>query len=189
MTAESDLLNNRSANPFGDSILLAAGTTPPTACASEAGCAFYSETMVAGSPVYEPQRAVVLEFTPTDYSVPQLVYVGAVNGGIPDGTRTYEISHSVLSADPFYDNVVVRNVEVTKHDTGTPSIQLTNLGDTNTVGVFSDGIGSGSTLSSVSAAFTVVTQVPVPVHPPPDQPAKVELAFGVAVKVTWVPCW
>ena len=41
---------------------------------------------------------------------------------------------------------------------------------------------------TLAAAFSVVTQVPVPLHPPPDQPAKVELASGFAVRVTCVPC-
>src|SRR2546422_49852 len=37
------------------------------------------------------------------------------------------------------------------------------------------------------AAFTVTMQVPVPEQPPPLQPVKVELASGVAVRVTAVP--
>ena len=41
---------------------------------------------------------------------------------------------------------------------------------------------------TLSAALIVVTQELVPPQPPPDQPAKVELAFGVAVSVTCVPC-
>ena len=56
--------------------------------------------------------------------------VGAVNDALHDGTRVYEISHSVLSADPFFDNAVVRNVEVTKIDTGTPAILVSELGNT-----------------------------------------------------------
>src|SRR5437879_4172079 len=37
------------------------------------------------------------------------------------------------------------------------------------------------------AAFSVTTQAPVPEQPPPLQPVKVELASGVAVRVTAVP--
>jgi len=37
------------------------------------------------------------------------------------------------------------------------------------------------------AAFTVTVQVPVPVHPPPLQPVKVEPAAAAAVNVTDVP--
>jgi hypothetical protein len=33
----------------------------------------------------------------------------------------------------------------------------------------------------------VTTHDPVPEHPPPDQPVKVELVEGVAVRVTAVP--
>jgi hypothetical protein len=38
-----------------------------------------------------------------------------------------------------------------------------------------------------SAALIVTWQVPVPEHPPPDQPVNVEPAAGVAVSVTTVP--
>ena len=38
-----------------------------------------------------------------------------------------------------------------------------------------------------AAALIVTVQVPVPVQPPPLQPEKVELASGVAVRVTAVP--
>jgi len=39
----------------------------------------------------------------------------------------------------------------------------------------------------VLAAFMVTVQVLVPVHPPPDQPVKVDPAAGAAVRVTAVP--
>src|SRR5215471_16599775 len=38
-----------------------------------------------------------------------------------------------------------------------------------------------------AAAFMVTTQVPLPVQPPPLQPAKVDPAAGAAVRVTMVP--
>ena len=37
------------------------------------------------------------------------------------------------------------------------------------------------------AADMVTAQVPVPVHPPPDQPVKVEPGLAAAVSVTTVP--
>jgi hypothetical protein len=37
------------------------------------------------------------------------------------------------------------------------------------------------------AAVMVVVQVPVPLHPPPDQPANTEPTAGTAVSVTVVP--
>jgi hypothetical protein len=40
---------------------------------------------------------------------------------------------------------------------------------------------------TVAAAFIVTTHVPVPVHPPPDQPVKLDPAVGAAVSVTAVP--
>ena len=38
------------------------------------------------------------------------------------------------------------------------------------------------------AAFMVIVQVPVPEHPPPDQPENVEPASGFAERVTWAVC-
>ena len=40
---------------------------------------------------------------------------------------------------------------------------------------------------TLSAALIVIEQAPVPEHPPPDQPVKVESEDGVAVRVTVVP--
>ena len=41
---------------------------------------------------------------------------------------------------------------------------------------------------TVCAALMVTMQLPVPLHPAPDQPAKVEPAAGLAVNVTNVFC-
>ena len=41
---------------------------------------------------------------------------------------------------------------------------------------------------TVVAAFIVTAHVPVPLHPPPDHPAKMELLAEAAVSVTDVPC-
>lgn len=40
---------------------------------------------------------------------------------------------------------------------------------------------------TVASAFMVIVHVPVPEHPPPDQPAKVEQVSGCAVKVIEAP--
>src|SRR5205814_8681337 len=47
--------------------------------------------------------------------------------------------------------------------------------------------GSGKVAVTVVAAVTDTTHDPVPVHPPPLQPPKVDPAAGVAVSVTAVP--
>src|SRR5438034_6773068 len=48
-------------------------------------------------------------------------------------------------------------------------------------------VGRVKVAVTVVAAETVITHDPVPVHPPPLQPLKVEPAAGVAVTVTAVP--
>ena len=49
------------------------------------------------------------------------------------------------------------------------------------------GVGELKDAVTVTDAFNVTEQVPVPEHPPPLQPAKVLPAAGVAVNVTTVP--
>ena len=51
--------------------------------------------------------------------------------------------------------------------------------------------GGGNTSNcafTVNAALMVTMQVPVPLHPAPDHPAKVEPAAGAAVNATNVFC-
>jgi hypothetical protein len=50
-----------------------------------------------------------------------------------------------------------------------------------------DGNGSVNVALTEAAALIVTVQVPVPEQPPPLQPANVEPATGVAVRVTAVP--
>ena len=154
ITAEPDLLANRTGTPYGDSILLAVGANPEPGT-EEANSAFYEHAIVNGQPVQLPRRTVVLVFNKKDWQTPQVVSVGAINSPLADGRRLYEISSTVISADPFYNGAVVRNVEVTKLDSGTPAIRVTNLGNNNTPGLFSDGVGNGtSTFTSATATFT-----------------------------------
>jgi hypothetical protein len=40
---------------------------------------------------------------------------------------------------------------------------------------------------TIVAPFTATSQAPVPAQPPPDQPAKIELAAGAAVSTTAAP--
>src|SRR5258708_2189819 len=158
VTAEPDTLANRLGNnqsaQVGDSILLATGATPPAVCATTATCAFYQHTTDDGQSLDIPQRAVVLVFTAANWMIPQQVWVGAANDALQDGTRVYEVSHSVLSSDPFFDNAVVRNVEVTKIDTGIPGILVSNIGNSDTPGIYTDGVGAGTTtFTSLTATF------------------------------------
>src|SRR5204862_105553 len=77
-------------------------------------------------------RPVVLVFSPDEHAPNawnkrQTVDVGAVNDGRPEGDRVVVASHSVLSADPFYDGALVRNVEVTVRDNDLPAIVVTQV--------------------------------------------------------------
>ncbi|HEY5224284.1 MAG TPA: hypothetical protein VIJ18_14705 [Microbacteriaceae bacterium] len=163
VTAEPDIRLNREGTPQGDSILLATGPlgSAPNPGTTTANSDFYQHVILDAAATDLPQRSLVLVFTAGNWQVPQIVWAGAMNDALNDGVRTYEISHTVLSADPFYANATVRNVEVTKIDPGSPAILVTNLGNTNTTGTvpasrFTDGVGNGTaTFSSASAVFTL----------------------------------
>src|SRR5207248_7237883 len=155
--AEADTLQQQQL--AGDSILLAVGANPTSS-------AFFGQVLYGTQSVTVPQRTVVLTFTSANFSTPQVVSVAAVNDSPNDsypGTRVYEISSSVLSADPVFENAPVRMVEVTKIDNSQPGIDVVNLGNTNTpIGattpggttVYRDGNSSGTTtLTSFTAAF------------------------------------
>src|SRR5713226_8808129 len=148
VTAEPDILLNRTGTPHGDSILLSTGLTPAVGT-NTSNTDFYRHTIFDTGVIDTTQRAIVLVFDASNWSVPQIVDVGAINDALNDGTRVYEVSHSVISADHFFNNAVVRNVEVTKIDPGSPGIQITEIGNTDTAGMtaqsgFSDGVTSGT---------------------------------------------
>src|SRR3989344_6482240 len=50
-----------------------------------------------------------------------------------------------------------------------------------------EGVAMSNVAVTLVSAFSVSVQVPVPEHPPPLQPAKVEPEVGVAVRVETVP--
>ena len=153
VTAEPDILLNRTGSPQGDSILLATGNSPAPGT-STSNSDFYQHTIFDTNPLDVANRALVLVFTPANWQIPQLVDVGAINDQLNDGVRVYEVSHTVISADPFFDGALVRNVEVTKVDPGAPAILTTNIGNTNTPGIYSDGVANGSTtFTSATATF------------------------------------
>ena len=135
VTAEPDILLNRTGSPQGDSILLATGNSPAPGT-STSNSDFYQHTIFDTNPLDVANRALVLVFTPANWQIPQLVDVGAINDQLNDGVRVDQVSHTVISADPFFDGALVRNVEVTKVDPGAPAILTTNIGNTNTPGIY-----------------------------------------------------
>ncbi|MBC8508278.1 MAG: tandem-95 repeat protein, partial [Chloroflexi bacterium] len=60
--------------------------------------------------------AVVLAFTPGDYSTPQQVTVRAEHDLYQEGDRFVEVSSSINSADTFYNDLAIRNVRVRVRD-------------------------------------------------------------------------
>src|SRR5213075_1368201 len=86
-----------------------------------------------------PNRTLVLVFDSTNWQQDQTVWVTAVDDKLAEGPRVVTISHTVIAPnDPGYDNVAVRNVEVTVLDNDMPGLTITPLdaagnADTSTV--------------------------------------------------------
>ena len=82
---------------------------------------------VAGQFVDEANRALVLEFTPSDWDDRQWVYVFAVDDPRSEGDRVVVVQHSTISQDEEFDAVAVRNVEVSLRDNDTPGVYVTQV--------------------------------------------------------------
>ena len=119
--------------PAGEDIVPSDGITGggDTMWLSADGTTYTHTIWSAGDELTIPDRALVLVFTPDDYSTPQTVYVQAVDDDLAEGERVVTINHSVISADagadPQFDHTTVRNVEVTIRDDDQPGIIVTEV--------------------------------------------------------------
>src|SRR5262249_12964091 len=111
----------------GDSILLASGVALPGTPD------YYRHISVNGVPTKVKNRTVVLLSTADSPAKPQTGDVGALNDGRPEGDRVVVTSHSVISADPFYNGALVRNVEVSVRDNDLPAIVVTQVDNPTTL--------------------------------------------------------
>src|SRR5205823_2143072 len=108
-----------------------------------------------------PAHALVLTFDATNWSTPQTVYVQAAPDALGEGERTVAVSHGTASADPRFNHVAVRNVEVRVIDDDRPGLVLTQADGSTRVleGNAPSGIGDsyGLALAKAPAAGTRVT--------------------------------
>ena len=116
----------------GDSIWLCTGGA--SACTTMTD--FQRAKIVNGQLFWENGRAVVLEFGTHKNGVvggvsgwddEQWVYVYAVDDGRSEGDVVVVVQHSTISADPNFNAVDVRNVEVSLRDNDTPGVYVTQV--------------------------------------------------------------
>jgi hypothetical protein len=91
---------------------------------------FQRHKVVNGIPVDENGRALVLTFTGGpggNWNTRQWVYVYAVDDDRSEGDRVVVVQHSTISANPDFDQVAVRNVEVSLRDNDTPGVYVTEV--------------------------------------------------------------
>ena len=161
VTAEPGTRLTREAG--GDSILLATGSTPPIGGTTTEESDSPEHVTVEGHPEQIPQRAIVLVFNSKDWNVQQTVYVGAMNTVLPKKRANTRSPAPLLSHDSFYDNAVVRNVEVTKIGSGSPAIRTTDIGNSNTPGLYGDGASKGGAIFSSATATFVTADIGQPI--------------------------
>lgn len=120
----------------GDTVWLCVGGAPNPDGSPSADCDSQSEfkrfKIINGIPVDENNRALVLtfgtnQFGANGWDVKQWVYVYAVDDDRSEGDVVVAIQHSTISADPDFDGVAVRNVEVSLRDNDTPGVYVTEL--------------------------------------------------------------
>src|SRR5262249_50434351 len=81
-----------------------------------------------GVATWVPNRTLVLVFDASNWNQDQTVWLTAVDDQLAEGPRVVTISHSVIAPnDPAYDNVAVRNVEVTVLDNDQAGLVITPL--------------------------------------------------------------
>jgi Ca2+-binding RTX toxin-like protein len=112
----------------GDTLWLC---TAATAAGCDAPAEFQRRITLNGQPTDVPQRALVLVFDATNWSVAQTVYVLAIDDALAEGDRVVTVSHSTIApvaADKaLFDHAAVRNVEVTLRDNDTPGLYVVEV--------------------------------------------------------------
>ena len=118
-----------------------------------------SATVVNGELVDENNRALVLTFDPGQLG-PAAVgpRARAFDDPRSEGDRVVVVQHSSISADPRFDGVAVRNVEVSLRDNDTPGVYVTEVAPGTTA-------EDGRTLVIEGSRFG-------PLHRPPRRAAR-----------------
>ncbi len=137
----------------GDSVLVRTTDDPAT---------FTRTVVIDGVPVEVPIRAVVLVFDASNWDQEQTVFVKAVDDPLAEGPRVVTVSHSTSvdtnsAADrAVFDQVAVRNVEVTVLDNDQPGLIITET-DGKTL------VLEGDATAGISDTYTVeLTKAPAP---------------------------
>ena len=155
----------------GDSLLLAEYIGAPVD--------YDRDIQLNGGLVHIPARAIVLVFDSTHWQKAdaKTVSVGAVDDTLAEGDRTVTISHSVLSADPYFNHAIVRNVEVLVRDNDQPGIIVTQLDPTTAGGLAKYGNHQADNASIVLEGTLV----------PPDAPPATGVQDLYAVELAKAP--
>jgi hypothetical protein len=74
-----------------------------------------------------------LVFTPANWEIPQFVTVTAVDDNIPEGNHTGSVTHSVTTADPFYQSFVpaALTANITDNDVNLPPVAANDIATTD----------------------------------------------------------
>jgi hypothetical protein len=77
---------------------------------------------------------ITLNFTPENWSMPQLVNVQAVDDAVAEGTHSSTIAHQVTSTDPTYNQIATASVTAQITDNDTAGVTITPPNTTATEG-------------------------------------------------------
>ena len=109
--------------------------------------------------------AFPITFTSSNWTVPQTITVAGVADGIAETiTHIGNISHSITSADPFYNNLSAPNLPITVWDKDSPGLDISPVGGTDTV--ITEGGANDSILIKLNTQPAAGTSVTITLYPP-----------------------
>ncbi|MEG4054705.1 MULTISPECIES: choice-of-anchor L domain-containing protein, partial [unclassified Microcoleus] len=133
---------------------------------------------------------LTLNFTPNNWNVPQTVTIEAVDAQIAEASpHTSAIAHTASSVDPNYDGAAVpitidgtvtATLTANITDNDTPSVKITETGDTTK-------IGEGGNSDSYTAVLTTQPAADVTVTASPDAQSDVGIGGGIPIALKFTP--
>ena len=123
---------------------------------------------------------IVLNFTPGNGIIPQIVNVTAVDNAVQDGLHISTLAHTAASADPNYNTITIDDVTVNITDNDTPGVTVTETnGSTN--------VTEGNAADSYTVVLDSQPAADVNITVTPDSQTDLGAGAATAIVLTFTP--
>ena len=123
---------------------------------------------------------IVLNFTPGNAIIPQVVNVTAVDDTVHDGLHTSTVTHTAVSADANYNAIAIDDVTINIKDNDTPGVTVTESSG-------STYVTEGSLTDSYSVVLDSEPTDNVTITVTPDGQTNLGAGAGTAIVLTFTP--